>query len=93
MDSWTKRQVQESLVPRNTYRLVESGQKCVVVCVSFTCQTLEYLSSQHKYDFTGANNLENVHKNRFPNKLPSIFFCVKYTDYPGDVYINVLICL
>ena len=47
-------------------------------------QILEYLSSQYSCDITGGTMQENVNKNRYPNKLPSMFMFLKIY-YPGDV--------
>ena len=49
--------------------------------VLFWNKVLEDLSTQQKYDYTVAKAETNSDKNRFPNKLPSMYD----SQYPQDL--------
>ena len=52
--------------------------------VLFWNKVLEDLSTQQKYDYTVAKAETNSDKNRFPNKLPSMYD----SQYPQDLQLQ-----
>ena len=61
----------------------------ILMCPFISCQTLESLGSQYKWNFTGATSDVNVNKNRYQDKLPSMFISCRQVMCVQDRYCHV----